>query len=225
MNRLEKLRRQWSAFLDEQDIGLIQDVVVNAQRLMAYYRCAMLEIETKFRVLDEEFSIQHERNPIDNIRTRQKSPESIIEKLHRKKLPMNMDNIIEHINDVAGIRIICPFIDDIDLLVECILRQDDIVLIQKKDYIRNPKPNGYRSLHLILQVPIFLEQEKRNMKVEVQLRTIAMDSWENLEHRLRYKKDLDDRTHEEIAQLLYECAQMSSALDEKMQLAKRLVLD
>lgn len=183
-------------------------------KLMAYYRCAIMEVETKFNVLNEEFSLQYDRNPINGIKSRLKSIESIKEKLERKGLPYTVQAIEENLNDVAGVRIICSFTADVYLLAEALLKQDDIHLIEKKDYIANPKENGYRSLHLIVSVPIFLAHEKRIMKVEVQLRTIAMDSWASLEHQLRYKKDMEFT--EEMVSELYRCAQLSSELDEKM---------
>lgn len=183
-------------------------------KLMAYYRCAIMEVETKFNVLNEEFSLQYDRNPINGIKSRLKSIESIKEKLERKALPYTVQAIEENLNDVAGVRVVCSFTADVYLLAEALLKQDDIQLIEKKDYIANPKENGYRSLHLIVSVPIFLAHEKRIMKVEVQLRTIAMDSWASLEHQLRYKKDLEFT--EEMVSELYRCAQLSSELDEKM---------
>lgn len=183
-------------------------------KLMAYYRCAIMEVETKFNVLNEEFSLQYDRNPINGIKSRLKSIESIKEKLERKGLPYTVQAIEENLNDVAGVRVVCSFTADVYLLAEALLKQDDIQLIEKKDYIANPKENGYRSLHLIVSVPIFLAHEKRIMKVEVQLRTIAMDSWASLEHQLRYKKDLEFT--EEMVSELYRCAQLSSELDEKM---------
>ncbi|MDY4922098.1 GTP pyrophosphokinase [Frisingicoccus sp.] len=183
-------------------------------KLMAYYRCAIMEVETKFNVLNEEFSLQYDRNPINGIKSRLKSIESIKEKLERKGLPYTVQAIEENLNDVAGVRVVCSFTADVYLLAEALLKQDDIQLIEKKDYIENPKENGYRSLHLIVSVPIFLAHEKRIMKVEVQLRTIAMDSWASLEHQLRYKKDLEFT--EEMVSELHRCAQLSSELDEKM---------
>ncbi|MDR1904802.1 MAG: GTP pyrophosphokinase family protein [Treponema sp.] len=176
--------------LEDKFFGDFQKRVEPAQRLMSYYRCALMEVETKFKVLNEELSFLHERNPIDNIRTRVKDFESIRKKLRQRRFPLTLDSIEQNLHDVAGIRVICPFVDDIYVLADCFLRQDDITLLEKKDYIARPKENGYRSLHLIIEIPIFLHNEKRNMKVEVQLRTIAMDFWANLEHRLRYKKDI-----------------------------------
>ena len=192
----------------------VEETAMEFQRLMAYYRCAMMEIETKFKVLNEEFSLQYDRNPINSIKTRLKKLPSIIEKMERKEYPMSVAAIEEHLNDVAGIRVVCSFTEDVYSLADALLKQDDIILLQKKDYIANPKENGYRSLHLIVSVPIFLENEKRLMKVEIQLRTIAMDCWASLEHQLRYKKEIDFT--KAMEQELYECAKMSTELDARM---------
>ena len=183
-------------------------------KMMAYYRCAMMEIETKFNVLNEEFSLQYDRNPINGMKSRLKNPISMKEKMERKNIPFTIENAEENLNDIAGIRVICSFYDDVYSLSEALLKQDDITLVEMKDYIKNPKPNGYRSLHLIVSVPIFLEKEKRLMKVEIQLRTIAMDFWASLEHQLRYKKDFEFT--EEMAQELLNCATLSAELDGRM---------
>ena len=185
--------------------------------LMAYYRCAIMEVETKFNVLNEEFSLQYDRNPIENVKSRLKSTDSIIRKLKKKELPFSLEAMQENINDVAGIRVICSFPEDIYMLADCLLNQDDIKLITKKDYIKNPKKSGYRSLHLIIEVPIFLKNEKRYMKVEVQLRTIAMDFWASLEHKLRYKKNISLEEAEIISKELLECSEISATLDKRME--------
>lgn len=190
---------------------------------MAYFKCAMMEIETKFRVLNEEFSLTHDRNPIEAISTRLKSPESILGKIERRGFEYDPAVLERDIFDIAGVRVICSFEDDIYMLRDCLLSQDDIVLITEKDYIKNPKGNGYRSLHLIVEVPIFLKNEKRPMKVEIQLRTIAMNTWASLEHRLRYKKDLPEETQKEIAQQLMNCARISEELDRIMLSIKQKV--
>ena len=184
------------------------------QRLMAYYRCAMMEVETKLNVLNEEFSLRHDRNPISAIKSRLKHPESIKEKLLRRGLPLTFESLEENLSDVAGVRVICGFTADVYMLAEALLAQDDIILLERKDYIKNPKENGYRSLHLVVSVPIFLEREKRPMKVELQLRTIAMDVWASLEHQLRYKKDtaFTDAMGDE----LLHCAALAAELDERM---------
>ena len=182
--------------------------------LMMQYKCAIMEVETKFRVLDAEFSLEYNRNPFESIKSRLKSPLSIYEKLRRKGYPVTVENIEKHLNDVAGIRVICSFPDDIYRLADLISKQDDIEVLGRKDYIKNPKPNGYRSLHLILGIPIFLSREKKFMRVEVQLRTIAMDFWASLEHKIHYKFEGNAPAY--IKNELIDCARMVSDLDAKM---------
>ncbi|MBR0447739.1 MAG: GTP pyrophosphokinase family protein [Clostridia bacterium] len=183
-------------------------------KLMAYYRCAMMEIETKFNVLNVEYSLQYDRNPISNIKCRLKTPVSIREKLTRRGLAVTVENIEAHLNDVAGVRVVCAFPQDVQTIARALLGQDDVELIERKDYILNPKENGYRSLHLIVAVPIYLAHEKRKMRVEIQLRTKAMDFWASLEHQLRYKKDVNFT--EEMAKELKFCADLSAELDRRM---------
>ncbi|MBR1816226.1 MAG: GTP pyrophosphokinase family protein [Lachnospiraceae bacterium] len=185
-------------------------------QFFSYYRCAIMEIETKFNVLNEQFSLQYDRNPIESIKTRIKSMDSLIRKVRDKNIPLTLEAIEDNIYDIAGVRVVCSFIDDIYTLADSLLQQDDIKLIRKKDYIENPKPGGYRSLHLIVEVPIFLQDEKRPMKVEVQLRTIAMDFWASLEHKLRYKKNIPDAELKQISEELIDCANQSSKLDKRM---------
>ncbi len=187
------------------------------QTLFTYSECAMMEVETKLRVLNEEFMLTYDHSPIESIKTRLKSLESLIEKLNRYNFPLTLESINKNINDIAGVRVICSFQEDIYALADCLLEQDDVTLIDCKDYIRNPKSNGYRSLHLIVSVPIFLEHEKRQMKVEVQLRTIAMDFWASLEHKIRYKQDLPEELAESLYDELLECAILSTDLDLRMQ--------
>lgn len=210
----EVYRHRIEHLFENIDIEKARSWFEDFQHLMAYYRCAIMEIETKFNVLNEEFSLQYDRNPINGMKSRLKSPASIKEKLERRNLPNDIETIENELDDIAGIRVICSFPDDVYMLADALLNQDDITLIKKKDYIQNPKPNGYRSLHLIVSVPIFLAKEKRNMKVEIQLRTIAQDFWASLEHQLRYKKD-NSFTPEMADELLY-CANLSAELDEKM---------
>ncbi len=190
------------------------------ENLMMYYRCAIMEIETKFRVLNEQLSLLDERNPIENIKTRLKSWDSVIKKMRDKNLPLTLSSLESNIHDIAGVRVICSFQEDIYRLADSFLRQDDIKLIRRKDYIRNPKPNGYRSLHLIVEVPIFLKDETRFMKAEVQFRTIAMDFWASLEHKLRYKKDIPEDAAELLAEELQACSEISADLDRRMQQIK-----
>ena len=205
-------------------LKLMREASFPYRKLMAYYTCAMMEVETKLNVLNEEFSLQYDRNPISSIKTRLKSFDSIIEKLQRKELPMDDFDVIEqNLNDIAGVRVICSFPEDVYMLAEALLKQDDVRLLERKDYIASPKANGYRSLHLIVEVPIFLAQEKRLMKVEVQLRTIAMDFWASLEHQLKYKKELENT--EELTRELLECAEVSAALDAKMEEIRKRIMD
>ncbi len=199
---------------DGQTMEWLQQNARPFRELMAYFRCAMMEVQTKFNVLNEELSLEYDRNPIENIKVRLKRPESILGKLQRRGLPLTLENMEQGIHDIAGIRVICSFPEDIYMLAMALLRQDDIHLLERKDYIAHPKPNGYRSLHLIVELPIYLHKEKKMMKVEVQLRTIAMDCWASLEHKIRYKKDLPqmDAIHRELK----ECARISAELDQRM---------
>ena len=192
-------------------------------RLMSYYAAAMLEMETKFKVLSIEFNGAFDRNPIEAIKTRLKSPKSIREKMERIGKPMTVENVERELSDVAGVRVICSYVDDIYKLADMLALQDDIYILKTKDYIKHPKQSGYRSLHLIVEIPIFLAKEKRFMRVEVQLRTIAMDFWASLEHKLHYKKDVPPEHAEEIARQLRACAQAVSETDEQMLSIRRQI--
>ena len=193
----------------------LEDSAEEFRELMMHYDCAMLEVKTKIEVLNKELALLNSRNPFESIKCRIKSPESIIGKLERNGIPFSVENIEKNLNDIAGIRVICSFPEDIYMLVDCLLKQDDIILIEKKDYIKNPKPNGYRSLHLILDIPIFLTDEKKHMRVEVQFRTIAMDFWASLEHKMKYKKDIQNA--DSISEELKYCADLISQLDRRME--------
>ncbi|MDY2789282.1 MAG: GTP pyrophosphokinase family protein [Lachnospiraceae bacterium] len=193
-------------------------------QLMMMYNCAIREIRTKLEVLNDDLGARYERNPIEHINARIKSPESIAKKLKSKNLPICSDSIPNNLNDVAGIRVICSFIDDIYTIAGMLIRQDDVRLVKMKDYIEHPKPNGYRSLHLILEVPVFFADVTRPMRVEVQIRTIAMDFWASLDHHLRYKKDVKDA--QEIENELRRCADVISQTDEDMlKIRKRIFSD
>lgn len=211
------------ADIPEETVERFRKTFLQSKQLMTYYSCALLEVETKFRVLNQQFSLEQEHNPIETIKTRLKSMESIMDKLYRKKLPFEVSTVEACLTDVAGIRVICPFLEDIYRLADCLLQQDDVKLIRMKDYIREPKDNGYRSLHLIVEIPIFLQNEKKQMKVEVQLRTIAMDFWASLEHRLRYKKDLDAELSSMLAAELKDCVEASASLDKRMEAVKNTI--
>lgn len=210
---LEAALRQ--RFTSEESRAWIKEQSRPFRELMSYYRCALMEVETKFRVLNEELSLEGEANPIDAIESRLKSPESIIEKVDRKGIDFSVEAIEEHIDDIAGIRVICSFESDVYLITEALLRQTDVQLIERIDYIANPKPSGYRSLHLVIAIPIFLYDEKKIMKVEVQLRTMAMDMWASLEHKLAYKKEQSAEADRMHANLL-ECAELSARIDKLM---------
>ena len=182
--------------------------------LMMHYRCAIQEVETKLNVLNNEYSLVYNRNPIESIKTRIKKPLSIINKLKKKGFPLTIESIEQNLSDIAGVRVVCSFQDDIYKLAEILAKQDDITVLEVKDYIQNPKPNGYRSLHLIIEIPIFLSHKKKPMRVEIQFRTIAMDFWASLEHTLKYKKQVDNP--EDIAEMLSSCAETINDVDVKM---------
>ena len=213
------------ALVNNNAIDKFEYNVMPFKRLMAYYKCAIMEVETKFKVLNQEFSLEYDRNPIETIKTRLKSPDSIVKKLAKKDVPLTVESIEKNLNDIAGVRVICSFPEDIYVLSDCLLQQDDIKLIEVKDYIKNPKPNGYRSLHLIVEIPIFLKDEKKNMRVEVQLRTIAMDFWASLEHKLSYKKDIPQDEEELLRRELLDCAQISADLDLRMEKIKNRIVN
>lgn len=198
-------------------------VFYQLQEMLCHYRCAIREVETKFRVLDEEFSLERDRNPITRIQTRLKSPESIFDKVLRTGIEPGLESLRQNMHDIGGVRIICAFAEDVYLLADCLSRQDDIVILQRKDYIKNPKQNGYRSLHLIVEVPIFLSNYTKRMRVEVQLRTIAMEFWASLEHKLRYKKDIDPELFKATEDALWQCAELSAELDAKMQNVRHMI--
>lgn len=183
--------------------------------LMMQNECALRELETKLNVLNDEFSTLYNYNPIETIKTRVKDPLSIVEKMQRKGLTPTIENIEHNLNDIAGVRVICSFPEDIYAIADILTEQDDITLISRKDYIANPKPNGYRSLHLIIEIPIFLSTGKKMMRAEVQFRTIAMDFWASLEHKLKYKHNIKDPA--EISAKLKECADAISDIDYRMQ--------
>lgn len=207
---------------NEFDLLSIPEVFIDQthlyMELMMMYRGAIREVQTKLEVLNDEFSVRYQRNPIAFIKTRIKSPDSILKKLQTKGYEISLESIYTNLHDVAGIRVICSFIDDIYEVARMLTKQDDIVLLETKDYIQNPKPNGYRSLHLIVEIPVFFSDRKQPMQVEVQIRTIAMDFWASLDHQLRYKKDLENA--EEISADLKECAEIISATDQRMQIIK-----
>lgn len=211
--------------LDNRELSKLQVEALKEAKpfleLMMYNRCAIREIETKLRVLDEEFSAGADRNPIQTIKSRVKKPMSIVEKLQLRGMEVSVENMQKELTDIAGVRVICSFVEDIYKLAEMLISQDDIKVVAVKDYIQNPKPNGYRSLHLILEIPIYLSTGKKNMCVEVQFRTIAMDFWASLEHQLKYKKKIENP--EEIAKELKQCADVISEVDKHMQDIRNMI--
>lgn len=192
--------------------------------LMMMYRSTIREVQTKLEVLNDEFSVEHKRNPIASIQSRVKTPDSIYWKLKKLGYEVTVDNIKEHLNDVAGIRVVCPFIDDIYHVADLLASQDDIRLVKVKDYIEHPKENGYRSYHMIVEIPVFFSEGKTFMRAEVQIRTIGMDFWASLEHQLRYKKGLENtKLYDEISQRLQDAATMITKTDVEMEQIKRML--
>lgn len=192
-------------------------------RFMMSYKFAMDEVKTKIDILNQEFNYIHEYNPIEHVKTRLKTPESILKKVHRKGYELSLDSIKENIHDIAGIRIICSFVSDIYKISQMLAKQEDIQVIMYKDYIKNPKPNGYRSLHLVVKVPVFMSDRVENVSVEIQIRTIAMDFWASLEHKIYYKYDKD--VPEDLIRQLKEAAEAAAELDKKMENIHKQVLE
>ena len=191
---------------------------------MMMYRCTIREVRTKLEVLNDEFSVEYKRNPISFIKTRIKKPESILKKLNKLGYDFTAENIQEHLNDVAGVRVVCAFLDDIYTIAELLASQDDITVIQVKDYIKNPKPNGYRSYHMIVEIPVFFSKGKTPMRAEIQIRTNGMDFWATLEHQLRYKKGIEEMDgYEQISDELAKTAHELNNMDLEMQNIKNKI--
>ena len=201
--------------LQNADMDLLKKGVHNFEIYMMMYGSAVKEVRTKLEILSDNLSVDYKRNPIEMIKSRIKRPESIVEKLHRKGLEISTKSVLENLNDIAGVRVICSFIDDIYDVAGMLSRQDDIKVLEIKDYIKKPKPNGYRSYHMRIEIPVFFADSKRPMRVEVQFRTIAMDFWASLEHQMKYKKETPHS--DEIAKELRECAEVIAKTDSKMQ--------
>ncbi|MGN0437223.1 MAG: GTP pyrophosphokinase family protein [Lachnospiraceae bacterium] len=201
--------------MEQMKILMLQSQAFLEMQMM--YSCAIREVRTKAEVLNDEMSVRYHRNPISSISSRVKKPESIIQKLHKKGLPFTVEAVMANLSDVAGVRIICEFVDDIYTVANLIAMQDDLRVVKIKDYILNPKPNGYRSYHMIVEIPVFFSKGKTPMRVEIQIRTIAMDFWASLDHELKYKKDIDPDTEETIAEELKACAERISETDTIMQ--------
>lgn len=192
----------------------VKDIFLEYRKMQLLYQSALKEIGTKLEILNDEFKFVHKYNPIEHIESRMKSEESIVRKLMKKGQDITVENIEKYIDDVAGIRVICSFTPDIYRIVDMISNQDDIEVVKTKDYMVNPKPSGYRSYHMIVKVPIFLSDTVVPTRVEIQIRTVAMDFWASLEHKIYYK--YDGHAPEYIRSELRECADMISYLDSKM---------
>ena len=182
--------------------------------LTLVYRSALKEINTKFEILNDEFQQVHQYNPIEHIKARLKTPESIVKKLKKYGKESTIENMVQYVNDIAGIRVICSFTSDIYRIAEMLSNQSDIKVVEVKDYIRNPKPSGYKSYHMIVTIPIFLSDRIVDTMVEIQIRTVAMDFWASLEHKINYK--FEGNVPEHIREELIACASMVSLLDDRM---------
>jgi putative GTP pyrophosphokinase len=200
---------------DYLDLNDLKKIKVEMTRFLMAYKFALDEMNTKIQILQDEFNYIHDYSPIEHVKSRLKSPESIIKKGLKKNCPLTLESIKENIRDIAGIRITCSFISDIYELSEMLKTQKDIKVIECKDYFKNPKPNGYQSYHMILEIPIFMSDREELVYVEVQIRTIAMDFWASLEHKIYYKYDKD--IPENLVHELKEAATVATALDKKME--------
>lgn len=193
--------------------------------IMFLYNSALKEVGTKLEILNDEFQHVHKYNPIEHIKTRIKTPESIVKKLRRYGYEISIENMVKYINDIAGVRLICSFTSDIYRLAEMIGNQSDLKVLSIKDYIKNPKESGYKSYHMLVSVPIFLSDSVVDTKVEIQIRTIAMDFWASLEHKMRYKKNIPAEQMKYLQDELYDCAEQSAALDKRMQSIRNLIAE
>ena len=217
----DKTQEKW---LETADAQTFVNNTAKFNDLMMMYRCTVREVRTKLEVLNDEFSVEYKRNPISFIKTRIKKPESILRKLNKLGYDFTAENIQEHLNDVAGIRVVCAFIDDIYTIAELLSSQDYITVIQIKDYIKNPKPNGYRSYHMIVEIPVFFSKGKTPMRAEIQIRTNGMDFWATLEHQLRYKKGIEEMDgYEQISDELAKTAHELNNMDLEMQNIKNKI--
>ena len=213
-----------NSLMSDEFLDFVNKNMKPIEKQMSYYQCAIMEVETKFKVLNEQYSLEYDRNPIEDIKSRVKSMESLIKKIRKKDIPLTLSSIEENIHDIAGVRVICSFPDDIYMLADCLLSQDDITLLEKKDYIKNPKPNGYRSYHMIVEIPVFFSKGKTPMRAEIQIRTNGMDFWATLEHQLRYKQNIEEMDgYEEVSNELLNCARAVIDMDNEMQRIKNKI--
>jgi len=193
----------------------------NWNTTMFLYSSALKEVKTKVEILNDEFQQVHQYNPIEYVKSRLKTPESIVKKLKRHGLESSIDNMVTYIKDIAGIRIVCSFTDDIYKLAEMIGKQRDLTVVSVKDYIKNPKESGYKSYHMLVTVPIYMSDRIVDTEVEIQIRTIAMDFWASLEHQLKYKKKIENP--ETIARELKQCADVICIVDKHMQEIRNMI--
>ena len=200
-----------------------QKMVDEFFRIQCRYSAAMREVQTKLEILDDEFQMRHKRNPIHHMQYRLKTIQSMMDKLQRKNYTVSMESAVENLRDIAGIRVICSYVKDVYTVAELLTSQDDVKLLETRDYIQHPKENGYRSLHLIIEIPVFLHDGRIGVPVEVQLRTIAMDFWASLEHKLRYKKDISAEHAQDIASQLVACADAVADSDRQMLAIRRQI--
>lgn len=217
---MEEKEEARKIFLTTQDIMFpteqMEERLAEFQEVFLLYRSVIKEVGTKLDILSDEFQASRKRNPIEYMKSRIKSLKSVLEKLERKNFPISLQSMKENLNDIAGMRVVCSFIDDIYAIADMLVQQNDITLIEKNDYIKNPKPSGYRSLHLVLEVPVFFSDHTEPVRIEVQIRTIAMDFWASLEHKLHYKS-VSEKVPKEITMELQQIAKDITATDVKMQ--------
>ena len=197
------------------EVPSAEDFQQQYREMMQLYSAAVREVRTKVEILDEEFRTRYARNPIHHIDSRLKSPQSMMKKLARKGLPQTLEAAEANLYDIAGVRIVCNYLDDIYHIADLLQRQRDVELVKRRDYIESPKESGYRSLHLVIRIPVFLSSHTELVPVEIQIRTIAMDFWASLEHQLRYKSNHE--TTQQLRRRLQHCAEASAALDREMQ--------
>ncbi|MBB5173850.1 GTP pyrophosphokinase [Texcoconibacillus texcoconensis] len=196
----------------------VDERLVEIRNFLIIYKFAIEEMKTKLNILSEEFEYMHERNPIESVKSRVKKPKSIMDKLQRKGFDVNIDQARARVHDIAGIRVVCSFVSDIYTIYDLIYKQHDINVIEVKDYLENPKPNGYQSLHMIIEIPVFLSDRTEYVKVEIQIRTLAMDFWASLEHKIHYK--FQTHVPSELIEELREAAHIVNNLDQKMETIK-----
>lgn len=185
------------------------------QQLMMIYESAVKQIETKLDILNKESKVGRKRNPIETVKSRIKSPDSIAKKLEKKQKPITFESMMNNLNDIAGVRVICPYISDIYAVRDMLLKQPDLKLLEQHDYIEAPKESGYRSLHLVISIPVYLSKTKHKVKVEIQLRTIAMDFWASLEHELHYKNTA--KVPDSVRRELFRVAETIAMTDKEME--------